>query len=195
MNNSIIETIKMYEQQGDFNYAKVSDEMIETAENTLGVKLPEQYIEFLKMFGHGGIGGIETIGVGLTGRLIFVDTTLDYREEEYGPYDEYFYGSKDNIDEFNYAWLHHIHNNAHHWQYWVLVNDEGTVALDMPYNYIIEMILDWWSFSWKSNNLYEIFSWYEEHKKTMILNENTKIIVESILADMKEILDKQGKVS
>ena len=29
----------------------------------------------------------------------------------------------------------------------------------------------------------------------MILNENTKIIVESILADMKEILDKQGKVS
>ena len=115
-------------------------------------------------------------------------------EEEYGPYDEYFYGSKDNVDEFNYAWLHHIHNNPHHWQYWVLVNDEdGTIALDMPYNYIIEMILDWWSFSWKSNNLYEIFSWYEEHKKTMILNENTKIIVESMLKDMKEILDKQKK--
>lgn len=82
MNNSIIEIVKRYEQQGDFNYAKVSDKMIETAENTLGVKLPEQYIEFLKMFGHGGIAGIETIGVGLTGRLIFVDTTLDYREEE-----------------------------------------------------------------------------------------------------------------
>ena len=34
------------------------------------------------MFGHGGIGGIEVLVVGLTGRMIFVDTTLDYREEE-----------------------------------------------------------------------------------------------------------------
>lgn len=76
MNNLINKTIKKYEQQGDFNYAKVSDEMIETAEKTLKVKLPKQYLDFIKMFGHGGIGGIETIGVGLTGRLIFVDTHL-----------------------------------------------------------------------------------------------------------------------
>ena len=111
-------------------------------------------------------------------------------------YDEYFYGAGKNENEFNYAWLHHIHNNPHHWQYWILREDDGdTIPLEMPYNYIIEMILDWWSFSWKSNNLYEIFNWYDEHKKTMILNENTKIIVESILKDMKEILDKQGKVS
>ena len=82
MDDQIIKVIRKYEQQGDFNYAKVSDDMIEKAEATLGVKLPEQYIEFLKMFGHGGIGGIETIGVGLTGRLIFVNTTLDYRDEE-----------------------------------------------------------------------------------------------------------------
>lgn len=82
MKNEIVEKIKKYEKTGDFNYAKVSDDMIEKAESTLGVKLPEQYIEFLKMFGHGGIGGIETNGVGLTGRLIFVDTTLDYRDEE-----------------------------------------------------------------------------------------------------------------
>ena len=34
------------------------------------------------MFGHGAIGGIEVLVVGLTGRMIFVDTTLDYREEE-----------------------------------------------------------------------------------------------------------------
>lgn len=82
MNSKIIETIKKYEQQGDFNHANVTDEMIESAELTLGIKLPQQYIDFLKLYGHGGIGGIETIGVGLTGRLIFVDTTLDYRAEE-----------------------------------------------------------------------------------------------------------------
>lgn len=82
MNNQIIETIEQYEQEGDFNYAKVSDEMISNAEMLLGIKLPEQYVDFLKRYGHGGIGGIEVIGVGLTGRMIFVDTTLDYREED-----------------------------------------------------------------------------------------------------------------
>ena len=82
MNYQILETIKKYEQPGDFNHANVTDDMIHMAEKTLGVKLPEQYIDFLKMFGHGGIGGVEIIGVGLTGRLIFVDTTLDYRDEE-----------------------------------------------------------------------------------------------------------------
>lgn len=82
MNSQILELVKKYEQPGDFNYASVSDEMICKAENSLGVKLPKQYIDFLKMFGHGGIAGVETIGVGLTGDLMFVDITLDYREED-----------------------------------------------------------------------------------------------------------------
>ena len=55
--------------------------MLANAEDILGLKLPKQYVDFLKMFGHGGIGGIEIIGIGLTGRLIFVERTLDYRDE------------------------------------------------------------------------------------------------------------------
>ena len=82
MNTQILETIQKYEAPGDFTHAVVTDEMIATAENALGVKLPQQYLDFLKMYGHGGIGGIETLGIGLTGRMIFVDTTMDYRDEE-----------------------------------------------------------------------------------------------------------------
>ena len=81
MNNQILETIKKYEITGDFTYATVTDEMITMAEIRLNVKLSEQYIIFLKMFGHGGICGLEIMGVGLTGRMIFVDTTMDYRDE------------------------------------------------------------------------------------------------------------------
>ncbi|MBO4679727.1 MAG: SMI1/KNR4 family protein [Lachnospiraceae bacterium] len=81
MNKQIIDTIKQYEKSGDFNYAPVTGEMISSAEMALGIKLPEQYVEYIKMFGHGGIGGIEIMGVGLTGRMIFVDTTLEYRDE------------------------------------------------------------------------------------------------------------------
>lgn len=53
MNKIIFDTIKKYEKKGDFNYAKVTDAMIENAEATLEIKLPQQYIEFLKMFGNG----------------------------------------------------------------------------------------------------------------------------------------------
>ncbi|MBQ7501500.1 SMI1/KNR4 family protein [bacterium] len=79
MTEKIRNLIKKYEVKGDFTHAEVSDAVIAAAEQTLNVKLPQQYIAFLKEFGHGGIGGIDTLGVGLTGRMIFLETTLEYR--------------------------------------------------------------------------------------------------------------------
>lgn len=110
--------------------------------------------------------------------------------EEYDAYDAYFYGnnrSYDIVNYFNYAWLHHIHNNPHHWQYWILINDDpnkGEILLDMPDCYIIEMICDWWSFSWKQDNLNEIFKWYEERKNYIKLSDYTRKKVEDILSKM-----------
>ena len=118
-----------------------------------------------------------------------------YTDEEYNAYDDYFYGTKTKVvkESFNYAWLHHIHQNPHHWQYWVLVNDDdGTIGLEMPKNYIYEMICDWWSFSHKTGNLSEIFDWYKSHKKNMILHENTRKLVEEILDKIKEELNKEA---
>ena len=117
-----------------------------------------------------------------------------YSSEEYDPYDAYFYGSRSYqvVDEFKHAWLHHIHKNPHHWQHWVLINDnpeEGEIVLDMPDEYIIEMICDWWSFSWKSGDLTEIFKWYEEHSPYMKLSEYTRDHVEDILRMIKEKLE------
>lgn len=124
-----------------------------------------------------------------------------YNEEEYDAYDDYFYG-KEGKDEddisvidsaFDYAWLHHIHHNPHHWQHWVLFEDEGKVkALEMPVDCVYEMIADWWSFSWKTGNLYEIFTWYDAHKEKMELHPKTKAMVENILSEMKSILDAEG---
>ena len=114
--------------------------------------------------------------------------------EEYEAYDAYFYGGNRSYDvtqEFNYAWLRHIHKNPHHWQYWVLINDspeEGEVIMDMPYNYIIEMICDWWAFSWANEDLTEIFKWYEQHKDYMKLSPKTRTVVEDILGKIKEKL-------
>lgn len=111
--------------------------------------------------------------------------------DEYKAYDSYFYGDKDE-DDFNYAWLLHIHRNSHHWQHWVLVNDEdGIVALEMPEEYVLEMVADWWSFSWRSGNLREVFGWYEDHKDKMILHPNTRELVESVLGEIRDALDKE----
>ena len=115
-------------------------------------------------------------------------------EEEYFAYCEYFYGEKTpEVEEnFDYAWLHHQHSNPHHWQHWLLREDDGDIkALEIPYEYILELICDWWSFSWKKNDLYEIFNWYEDNKKKIILNEKTKIIVENLLKQIKDTLDKR----
>ena len=116
--------------------------------------------------------------------------------EEYTAYDEYFYGKTKTPEikkNFNLAWLHHIHNNPHHWQHWVLINDdpgEGMIMLDMPHNYIIEMICDWWAFSWAKGNLYEIFNWYDAHKDYMKLSDKTRETVEDILEKIKTKLDE-----
>ena len=114
-----------------------------------------------------------------------------YEPAEYAAYDDYFYGEK-NAEvrkAFDYAWLHHIHRNPHHWQYWVLIHDDEPMeALEMPETYVIEMIADWWSFSWKNNNLFEIFDWYEKHSKGMILHPKTRELVEKILSLMEEEL-------
>jgi hypothetical protein len=117
-------------------------------------------------------------------------------KEEYDAYDAYFYGGNRSYQvmrDFRKAWLRHIHHNPHHWQHWVLINDdpnEGEILLDMDYIYIIEMICDWWAFSWAKDNLYEIFNWYDAHKNYMKLSEYTKRTVEHILTEIRNKLDE-----
>lgn len=114
--------------------------------------------------------------------------------DEYQAYDAYFYGknrSAQVVEDFNYAWLTHIHKNPHHWQHWVLHNDdpkEGVKCLEMPYEYIIEMICDWWSFSWNKGDLWEIFKWYDERKDHIMLNNTTRNKLQAILLAMQDKL-------
>jgi hypothetical protein len=116
--------------------------------------------------------------------------------DEYDAYDKYFYGKNRSyqvVQDFNYAWLMHQKKNPHHWQYWTLVQDnpkEGIIALDMPYEYVIEMVCDWWAFSWAKENLREIFGWYDEHKDYMKLSDKTRKTVESILKAISDKLDE-----
>ena len=140
--------------------------------------------------------------------------------DEYTPYEEYFYGThgikqdggadEEVMREFNYAWLNHIHHNKHHWQHWVLINDDiwlnddldGIIAelpngqricmtvMEMPDYYILEMVCDWWSFSWRKGDLYEIFNWWNEHEQGILLGEKTREKVMKLLNLIAENLSE-----
>lgn len=117
-----------------------------------------------------------------------------YSEEEFVPYSKYF-GSSNVTPEietnYYYAWLHHIHNNPHHWQYWVIVDNANTnIPLEMPKEYVLEMICDWWSFSWSKKDLSEIFRWYDERKEKMIFHPKTQEYIEYVLDKLKQKVER-----
>ena len=137
-------------------------------------------------------------GVDLEHQICFAHDASKSELDEYEAYDAYYYGGNRSYyvcQRYKVAWLKHLHRNPHHWQHWILINDdpeEGTVVLDMPINYIIEMISDWWAFSWKSGNLYGIFDWYEKHKDNMQLSNITRITVDGCLYLIRKKLDESG---
>lgn len=109
-----------------------------------------------------------------------------YSEEEFDPYLNYFYpleGKESPKDEFNYAWLHHQKVNPHHWQYWILVNDDdGTNRpLDIPFEYVCEMLCDWSSFHYFKDPKSTANQWYKDNKDRIILSDNTRQLVEELL--------------
>lgn len=60
----------------------------------------------------------------------------------------YFQGNRSPIDKekevkgFSLGWLHHKGRNKHHWEYWLDNGPTGIKPLDMPENYVIEMVCD-----------------------------------------------------
>ena len=84
--------------------------------------------------------------------------------------------------DFNIAWLKHIHRNPHHWQYWVLREDNGgNKTLQMPGKYIDEMISDWNGAGMAITGKENTREWYIENKDNMNLNENTRHQVETCI--------------
>lgn len=112
-----------------------------------------------------------------------------FTDDEFVAYCDYFYGERtEEVKKaFDYAWLLHQHRNPHHWQHWLLKQDDGTFkALEMPNKYVVEMVCDWWAFSIKKQDYCEILNWYEKNKETMILAPTTKLYVAQILGAIKQ---------
>ena len=115
-------------------------------------------------------------------------------KDEYYACDAFIFGDRNDIEKrekYRRAQLYHRHRNPHHWEFWILyTSNTKQMVLDMDYQYIIEMICDWWSFSWESGDLFDIFDWYEAHKENIIMSKNTQATVEDILNKLEQKLIK-----
>ena len=107
---------------------------------------------------------------------------------EFIPYRDYFYGrygeveqniTNDIQEEFDLAWLRHQKKNLHHWQAWVLKQDDGQLkALEMPLEYRQEMLADWSGASIAIKGYDDTYNWYAKNWKNMILAPMTRNWVE-----------------
>lgn len=108
---------------------------------------------------------------------------------EFEAYSEYYYDKKNHSrssEEYNQAWNHHQKSNPHHWQYWCLINDVDEPQLqplDMPLEYVIEMLCDWQSAGHHYGNT--AYEWYEQQKDKMLLSDNTRELVEKYIIHFK----------
>jgi hypothetical protein len=92
------------------------------------------------------------------------------------------YRFKEDVDrEFDVAWLNHQRMNKHHWQYWVLREDDGgTKVLEMPDVYMREMVADWRG-AGRALGHPDTTAWYLENRNRILLHPYTRACVDDAL--------------
>lgn len=125
---------------------------------------------------------IESCKLGIPIQGLLHDVSKLYHSELI-PYANHFYGSDTKDEEsFRMAWLHHQHRNPHHWQYWVLRNDDGTVdIMNMPMSHRKEMLADWRGASRTIKGYDDTTSWYKMNKRKIQLHPATREWIEEQL--------------
>ena len=106
----------------------------------------EQHIAYVQEAGN-------TLGVDK--HLLSIHDASKWSVEEFTFYAAKFFGDGQTSvkiveDDFARAWLHHIHYNPHHWEYWIFpdgyTSENSNVEngiIEMPYHYVLEMVADW----------------------------------------------------
>lgn len=86
---------------------------------------------------------------------------------------------------YSYAWQHHQNANPHHWEYWIDFHDGEVFAVKIPFKYVLEILCDMIS----AGKVYERGKWtsssplnfYSNEKNALILNEETRDLLERLL--------------
>jgi hypothetical protein len=113
------------------------------------------------------------------------------KEEERLSQDELF--AKDTEENWDRAWTHHYKNNWHHPNAWIWLDEDGkgsyikrdtprSEAIEMPLNYVLEMMCDWHAMDIKFNT--KLKDWYSSDRsleERRCMHPNTKALVDKLV--------------
>lgn len=107
-----------------------------------------------------------------------------FRRDEWIPYVHHFYSPVDNTSEFEAAWNKHCQRNAHHWEFWVWKLYHRRKALEIPREYLLEMVADWAAMGYGlTGDWGNIWDWWQKTNHTMQLHPNTRKAIWGLLAE------------
>ena len=133
--------------------------------------------------------------IGAPIHLLLLHDVSKFLPSEFLAYVNYFYGKEENCSrkefkrklDFDKAWLKHQNRNKHHWQYWVLLKDDGSIIpMIIPHKYILEMVADWAGAGRAIAGKWEVKKWYVKNKDKIVLHEVSRLVVEELLNEFFE---------
>lgn len=130
----------------------------------------------------------------IVANLIYSHDVSKHGKYEFDYYRQWNYpatADEGNRSVFNKGFLHHLHNNPHHWQHWTVLTEQNILTpIDIPNEYILEMISDWLSFSINENNINDLEKWYNNKrvdiKFTQVTRDKVESLINKIIAYNKE---------
>lgn len=135
------------------------------------------------------IASVRTAGaqLGVPHHLLLAHDASKRSPAELAAYVKNFKGGGD-PEGFPFALLHHLHNNPHHWQFWLfpdswLKDDYDVVngALPMPEMFALEMVADWMGSSWAYTMSWDMSAWLTKNIPRIILHPDTSAFVSGVL--------------
>lgn len=163
---SLFHTVELEEQE----YFGVDETIAKKYIQTL-----EDHIKYVRIAGK---------KIGVEGDQLAIHDDSKWTTDEFPGYAMHFQGGGV-PDLFSGAWLHHIHWNPHHWQYWLFPDgytpknsqvENG--AVEMPPNYALEMVADWMGASMAYTGSWDMTDWLVENiPKIRVHSETARCLI------------------
>lgn len=89
---------------------------------------------------------------------------------------------------YSMAWQHHKGRNPHHYEYWTDEYDLGTICIEMPRKYALELVADWmaagktyWNFTVEDE-----IEWWNKRKSGKFIHPKTKEFITETLNSLRK---------
>lgn len=121
-------------------------------------------------------------------KLLLIHDQSKFSDIEFPAAVDRFHGGNPEPDVYTAAWLHHVHHNPHHWQYWMFpdgFSPKGSSVeagvMEMPRQYVLEMVADWMGSSMAYTRSWDMTKWLTENMGRIRLHSKTARAVRELL--------------